>query len=120
MTGYRADDLIVSPFAALLTPEGAREAATRMEAVRAGRDVESLFETQLVRKDGTMIWVRETARAMPIKQQPILLIVCEDVSERRQAQHLTQQWFDLRRSYKRYTVNHPKPSSGFAFLLGRH
>ena len=52
------------------------------------------WEARKVRKDGTIIWVRETARAMTIRQQPILLIVCEDISERKRVEHLTQQWFD--------------------------
>ena len=42
------------------------------------------WEARKVRKDGTIVWVRETARAMPIRQKQILLIVCEDISERRE------------------------------------
>jgi PAS domain S-box-containing protein len=41
-----------------------------------------------------MLWVRETARAMQMKGQPIVLIVCEDITERKRAEYLTGQVFE--------------------------
>ena len=41
-----------------------------------------------------MLWVREIARAMLIKQRPIALIVCEDVTERKRAEYLARQVFE--------------------------
>src|SRR5258708_35034838 len=52
------------------------------------------WEFRKVRKDGTMLWVRETARAMLIKHSPVALIVCEDVTERKRAEYLTRQVFE--------------------------
>jgi PAS domain S-box-containing protein len=52
------------------------------------------WEARKWRKDGTMIWVRETARGMLIKKQPVLLIVCEDVTDRKRAESLTEHVFD--------------------------
>jgi PAS domain S-box-containing protein len=43
------------------------------------------WELRKVRKDGTTLWVRETAKAVVIKGRPIVLIVCEDVTETRRA-----------------------------------
>lgn len=44
------------------------------------------WELRKIRKDGSMLWVRETARAMLIKKRPVILIVCEDVTERKRAE----------------------------------
>jgi PAS domain S-box-containing protein len=52
------------------------------------------WEFRKLRKDGTMLWVRETARAMPIKHRPVALIVCEDVTERKRAEYLSRQVFE--------------------------
>ena len=41
------------------------------------------FELRKVRKDGSMLWVRETARAVPRVNGPIVLIACEDITERK-------------------------------------
>jgi hypothetical protein len=43
------------------------------------------WEARKVRKDGTVLWVRETAKAVPRADGPIVLIACEDISERKQA-----------------------------------
>jgi PAS domain S-box-containing protein len=49
------------------------------------------WEIRKVRKDGTMLWVRETARAvLREKCHPIVLIACEDITERREAQDKLQ------------------------------
>lgn len=44
------------------------------------------WEARKLRKDGTVIWVRETANALLLKNQPVLLVVCEDVTDRKQAE----------------------------------
>src|SRR5262245_59871061 len=59
------------------------------------KDVENCFqnlgrtfkwEARKVRKDGTMIWVRETANALLLKNRPVLLVVCEDITDRKRAE----------------------------------
>jgi PAS domain S-box-containing protein len=52
------------------------------------------WEARKRRKDGTILWVRETAKGMLIKQQPVLLVVCEDVTARKRAEYLAQHVFD--------------------------
>jgi PAS domain S-box-containing protein len=45
------------------------------------------WELRKVRKDGTVLWVRETAKAVRrAKNHPIVLIACEDITEQKQAQ----------------------------------
>jgi PAS domain S-box-containing protein len=52
------------------------------------------WELRKVRKDGSILWVRETAKAMLIKERPVVLIVCEDMTERKWAEYLTAQMFE--------------------------
>jgi PAS domain S-box-containing protein len=67
------------------------------------KDVENCFqnlgrtfkwEARKVRKDGTVIWARETANALFLKNQPVMLVVCEDITDRKRAEEA------LRRSEK--------------------
>src|SRR5262249_16100212 len=39
------------------------------------------WEARKVRKDGTVLWVRETGKAILMKERPVILIVCEDITE---------------------------------------
>jgi PAS domain S-box-containing protein len=43
-------------------------------------------EFRKLRKDGTIIWVRGTTRAMLLKGRAVVLVVCDDVNERRRAE----------------------------------
>ena len=52
------------------------------------------WELRKVRKDGSMLWVRETGRAMLMQDRPVVLIVCEDITQRKQAEYLTGQVFE--------------------------
>lgn len=45
------------------------------------------IEAQKVRKDGTVLWVRESARAVHnLSGQMVVLLICDDITERKQAQ----------------------------------
>jgi len=44
------------------------------------------WEARKIRKDGTMIWVRETANAVSLKKRLVLLVVCEDITEQKRAE----------------------------------
>ena len=44
------------------------------------------WEARMIRKDGRMLWVRETASAVSLQQQPVLLVVCEDITEQKRAE----------------------------------
>jgi PAS domain S-box-containing protein len=44
------------------------------------------WEARKIRKDGSMLWVRETANAVFLKKRPVLLIICEDISEQKRAE----------------------------------
>jgi PAS domain S-box-containing protein len=43
------------------------------------------WEARKIRKNGEVLWVRETARVMLIKDRPVALVVCKDITERKRA-----------------------------------
>ncbi|HEY9829480.1 MAG TPA: GAF domain-containing protein [Stenomitos sp.] len=50
------------------------------------------WETRLVRKNGSVIWVRAKASVVPNTQSdPIVTLICEDITEHKQAQEANQQ-----------------------------
>ena len=50
------------------------------------------WEIRKIRKDGSLLWVRENAKAMRrADDKLIILVACEDVTERRQTEHALQQ-----------------------------
>jgi PAS domain S-box-containing protein len=50
------------------------------------------WEVRKVRKDGSLLWVRENAKAMPRSDDRfVILIACEDITERRQAENALRQ-----------------------------
>jgi PAS domain S-box-containing protein len=81
--GYTAEELIGRPVQNLFH-EADREAVQRNTAIcleQLGRAMS--WELRKIRKDGEALWVRDTARTMLIKKRPVVLIVCEDITERK-------------------------------------
>ncbi len=84
--GYTVGELAGRPVLEIFHPED-REAVAR----NCGACIERLGETlrwelRKVCKDGGVIWVRESARAVRgPKDDPLILIACEDITDARQA-----------------------------------
>jgi PAS domain S-box-containing protein len=87
--GYRPDELtgrsVLTVFAAADHPSVLKQ--VRQCADRVGTTFE--WEMQKVRKNGSRLWVRERARAaVGPDGQPVILVVCEDITVHRQATQL--------------------------------
>lgn len=92
--GYTTAELIGAPVE-MLFHEADRQTVMRNAAeclAHPGRPMS--WELRKVRHNGEVVWVRETARAMQLKKRPVVLIVCEDITERKRAEHLTGQVFE--------------------------
>lgn len=88
--GYSAGEVIGQSVLRLF-PDGDRAAAAAQLA-RCATAPEQVFQWELrkVRKDGSIIWVKQTARAVHEPDgTPVLLIVCEDITERKRAEERT-------------------------------
>jgi len=84
--GYTVDELI-GRSAQILFHEADRESALKNKANcldHLGRTTS--WELRKLRKDGTVLWARETGRAMLIKNRPVVLVVSEDITERKRAE----------------------------------
>jgi PAS domain S-box-containing protein len=83
--GYAPEELVGRPVQ-ILIHEADRDYALRNKAERLehlGRTAS--WELRKVRKDGSVIWARETGRAMLIKNRPVVLVASEDITEARRA-----------------------------------
>ncbi|MGF6880367.1 ATP-binding sensor histidine kinase [Paraburkholderia sp. MM5477-R1] len=105
--GYTADELIGSQVQNLFH-EADRAAVQRNTAFcleHLGRPL--TWELRKVRKDGEVLWVRETARTMLIRKRPVVLIVCEDITEaRRAAEALREVQIELAHANRVATMGH--------------
>jgi PAS domain S-box-containing protein len=62
--------------------------AARQHLGKCAENIETVVTAELrkVHRDGRIVWVREVARAVPAGQRAVLLIVCEDITERKRAE----------------------------------
>jgi len=90
--GYTVEELVGRSVLDLF-PEDAHAAASDHLARCLARVGESItWELRKVRKDGTGLWVRETARAVrQTADRPVVLIACEDITSQREAQDRLRQ-----------------------------
>ncbi len=84
--GYLPEDLAGTNIL-LLVPEEDRELARRRIAFCLERPGEVIqWETRKVRKDGSIVWLKEAARAVQqFNDEQVILIVCENISALMQA-----------------------------------
>jgi two-component system sensor kinase FixL len=82
--GYAASELVGQSVLNLVFEEDDKEFVRRkMSLCLETPERSNSWEVRKRRKDGTMLWIRETARAMWWSpNQLIMLIACEDISER--------------------------------------
>jgi PAS domain S-box-containing protein len=84
--GYSVDELVgqsvLNVFHATDRDAVQRNVTSCLEEIGRTR----IWEIRKVRKDGSVLWVRETARAMLLKDRPVVLVVCEDITERKRAE----------------------------------
>jgi diguanylate cyclase (GGDEF)-like protein/PAS domain S-box-containing protein len=82
--GYRVAELIGQQVARLYPREDRAYASSQLERCVADPGNIHHWETRKVRKDGTELWVRETARAIVSRRhEPSVLVVSEDITESR-------------------------------------
>ncbi|QRM34321.1 PAS domain S-box protein [Microvirga sp. VF16] len=88
--GYTPDELVGSPVLNVFH-EPDREAVQRLVARCFAQPNRAMsWEARKVRKDGTVLWVRETARSVLLKNCPVILVACEDITERKRAEEALQ------------------------------
>ena len=82
--GYDVSELVGQPIGQLYLPDDRAYASSQLDRCLADPGNIHRWEARKVRKDGTELWVRETARAIVGRgYEPSVLVVSEDVTESR-------------------------------------
>jgi len=122
--GYTVDELVGSQ-ALDVFHESDRETARKNLAHTFAQPGQSIsWEARKVRKDGTVIWARETARSMLMGNRPVTLVACEDITERKRAEEAArrseQELRDLIENLPAVAyIALPDPSGPFAGFASR-
>jgi PAS domain S-box-containing protein len=98
--GYAVEELIGQPVLKVFYPDDREAAQQQMTACLEHPGEVGYWELRKVRQDGSMLWVREAARAvLGVNGKMVVLIVCEDITERKHAEENLRESFErLRRS----------------------
>jgi hypothetical protein len=84
-------DLVNAAVNSFVHPED-RDALLRRHHQRmAGADVESRYEIRLLRKDGTTILAEFHVSRFTVRDEPHALVICRDITERRQAERVLRE-----------------------------
>lgn len=85
--GYGVDELVGQPVVNVSFEDDKQTAADYLARCLANVGQSQTWELRKVRKDGEMLWVRETARAVrPTRGRPVVLVACEDITARREVE----------------------------------
>ena len=84
--GYERSELIGQPIRNILHEDDREFVQNNAKNCFQNLGRTMRWEARKIRKDGTVIWVRETANALLLKNKPVLLVVCEDITERKRAE----------------------------------
>jgi PAS domain S-box-containing protein len=84
--GYEVDELIGRPAFSVYYEPDREVVQTHVQECFAQPGRMMRWEARRIRKEGTMLWVRETANAVSLKKRPVLLVVCEDITEQKRAE----------------------------------
>jgi PAS domain S-box-containing protein len=85
--GYRQNELLGQSVLCIFQPNDHHTVLEQLIVCAANPGKMFDWEIQKVRKDGRLLWVRERARAIIDPQgRPMILVVCEDITDRRRTQ----------------------------------
>jgi PAS domain S-box-containing protein len=97
--GYSVDEMVGRPVIDLFLEDDQSLVQQHFKScLRKPLTVHS-WEYRKVRKDGSVLWVKEAARAVYRNDKEIVvLIVCEDISDRKESEKALQEWKTLTES----------------------
>jgi len=89
--GYREDELAGQPIFNIFYPDDRANVQQQFNICLQNPKQTIQIESRKIRKDGTMLWVRESACAVHnIQGQLIVLLTCDDITERKRAEDALQ------------------------------
>jgi PAS domain S-box-containing protein len=84
--GYRPGELVGKSVLQVIHEEDREAARRHLSKCAENIGTVATAELRKVHRDGSIMWVREVARAVSAGQQTVLLIVCEEITERKRAE----------------------------------
>jgi PAS domain S-box-containing protein len=85
--GYEVEELVGRSLPDFFLPEDRADVRGQLQRCVEGLGTVARWECRQVRKDGRVLWVRQSARALREGDgHVVVLIVCEDATERKQAE----------------------------------
>ncbi|MBN1166003.1 MAG: PAS domain S-box protein [Methanospirillaceae archaeon] len=105
--GYTVSELVGESVTNVFYPDDKPLARTHLQSCLARPEEIFQWELRKVRRDGSMLWVKETAHVISGEENnPIVLIVCEDITKRKQAEdEVTRTSEELHAAYEEMTAN---------------
>jgi len=94
MTGYREEELLGMPFQSVVAPEDRDWVTERHRRRMAGEAVPSVYETRLMCKDGTLLFVEVSAGLSEYQGRPANLTYLHNITKRKQTEE------ELKRSHE--------------------
>ncbi|MBC8204275.1 PAS domain S-box protein [bacterium] len=94
--GYSVEELTGSPVLDIFFEDDKEKVKDQMRKCLGHPGEIQSWELRKVRKDGSMLWVRETARAIRGKDEKLMvLIVCEDITEKKNTEEALKESKEL-------------------------
>jgi two-component system, sporulation sensor kinase A len=82
LTGYTPREIVDTPFVEFIHPDDRHAAAAIHQKRFRGEDVPDVVAFRVMRKDGAILWVEDHAAMTLWKEDPAVLHVIRDISER--------------------------------------
>lgn len=96
--GYQVEELVGHSVLDIFYEADKETVAASLSGCVAAPEATRRWEGRKVRKDGTIIWVRETARVSQSSTgETVVSVTCEDVTERKQAERIVQHRLEFER-----------------------
>ena len=109
--GYRVEELIGHSVLDLFHARDKEAVVSSLSECLANPEEMRHWAFRKVRKDGSIVWVREAVRVgQSSSGESVLLVTCEDITERRQVERIVQHRLEFERliaSLSTYFVNIP-------------
>ena len=89
--GYRVDELVGQSVLAVFREEDRPFVIEQMSICLGDPGLSHSWEVRKIRKDGSLLWVRENAKAVRRPDGFLVLVACEDITERRRTEDALRQ-----------------------------
>ena len=89
--GYTVAELVGQPVEGVFVEADRAAAREKLTACLEKLGQPLTWQLRKTRKDGSLLWVRETARAVLRAESPVVLIACEDITAQKLAEEKLQQ-----------------------------